>query len=77
MYDELNKEELITRLEDKDRKWKEMVVSEHELKEALLQATHQLDQANQMIANLLKQRRENNWLYAPVDNSEDTASAVV
>lgn len=77
MYDEMTKEELVERLEKKDKKWKQMVLKEHNLTEALLQTTHQLDYANEMIANLLRSLREKNQLYAAVDNDVESTSNTV
>jgi len=70
MYDLLSREELIERLQTKDKRWKDMIVREHELTVALEQATVQNDVYNHMIADLLKERRERNWLYQGVENSQ-------
>jgi len=62
MYEYLSREELIAKLQEKDKRWKEMIVREHELTVALEQATTQNNVYNHMVADLLKERRERNWL---------------
>jgi hypothetical protein len=57
------------------KKFQQLLLTEHEKSVALQQATHQVDHLNSLIADLLKEKRERNWLL--VDNQPtDNLSAV-
>lgn len=59
------------------RKFQDEMRRNAELEKALEEANARNDMYSEMVANLIKDRREKNWLYQGGDNSEaETPSAV-